>query len=76
MVCEAVEEFPQESVAVHALVMLYEPAQFPGVVTSLNVNLNALPQLSVAFATANTGVAGQLMVEGAGKAAITGAEIS
>jgi TATA-box binding protein (TBP) (component of TFIID and TFIIIB) len=76
MVCEAVEEFPQESVAVQVLVMLYEPAQFPGVVTSLNVNLNALPQLSVALATANTGVAGQLMVEGAGRAAITGAEMS
>ena len=34
------------------------------------------PQLSVAVATANTGVAGQLIVEGAGKAAKTGAIIS
>ena len=45
-------------------------------VTSLNVNVNALPHASTAVATANTGVAGQSMVVVAGKAAITGAEIS
>ena len=73
MVCEAVDELPQASVAVHVRVTLYDPAQAPGVVTSLDIRVKALPQLSVAVATANTGVAGQLMVEGAGRAAITGA---
>ena len=57
-------------------VTLYEPAQAPLVVTSLEVKVNALPQASVAVATANTGVAGQLMVVGAGNAPITGAVIS
>jgi hypothetical protein len=45
------------------------------VVTSAEVNVKAEPQASVA-ATANTGVAGHLIVEVAGKAAITGAVIS
>ena len=66
----------QASVAVHVLVMLYAPAQAPGVVTSADVKVNAEPQRSVADATANTGVAGQSMVVGAGKASITGAVIS
>ena len=57
-------------------VTLYEPAQAPGVVTSFEVSVKALPQSSVAVATANTGVAGQLIVETAGNALITGAEIS
>ena len=68
--------FPQPSVAVHVRVTLYEPAQSPGVVTSEEVNVKALPQASTAEATANTGAAGQLIVEAAGKAAITGAVIS
>ena len=76
MVCEAVELFPQASVAVHVRVTLYVPAQAPGVVISFDVSVNALPQLSVAVATANTGVAGQFIVETAGNALITGAEIS
>ena len=76
MVCEAVETLPQASVAVHVLVTLYDPAQRPGVVTSADVSVNALPQASTAVATANTGVAGQLIVDGAGRAAITGAVIS
>ena len=46
------------------------------VVTSAEVSVNELPQASDAVATANTGVAGQLIVDGAGSAAITGAEIS
>ena len=76
MVCEAVDELLQASVAVHVLVTLYDPAQRPGVVTSADVRVNALPQASIAVATANTGVAGQSIVEGAGSAAITGAVIS
>ena len=67
------DAFPQASLAVHVLVTLYEPAQAPGVVTSAKVNVNKLPQASEAVGMANTGVAGQLIVDGAGKAEITGA---
>ncbi len=76
IVCDDVEIFPQASVAVHVLVTLYEPAQAPFVVTSAEVSVNVLPHTSVAVATANTGVAGQLIVDGAGKAPITGAVMS
>ena len=76
IVCACVEELPHKSVAVHVLVTLYDPAHAPLVVTSVNVKLNALPQASDAVAVANTGVAGQLIVDGAGKGAITGAVIS
>jgi hypothetical protein len=54
----------------------YDPAQAPGVVTSLEVKVNSLAQASVAVAWANSGVAGQEIVDGAGKAAITGAVVS
>ena len=54
----------------------YEPAQAPLVLTSAKVSVKALPQASVAVATANTGVAGQEIVLGAGRAAITGAVLS
>lgn len=76
IVCEVVDTFPHASVAVQVLVTLYEPAHGPLVVTSAEVNVNALPHASVAEATANTGVAGQLMVDGKGSAPITGAVIS
>ena len=76
MVCEALELLPQASVAVHVRVTLYDPAQAPGVVKSEEVSVKALPQASTAVATANTGVEGQSMVVGSGKAAITGAVIS
>ncbi len=62
--------------AVHVLVTLYEPAQAPEIVTSAEVKVNALPQLSVAVAIANTGVEGQFIVVVEGNAAITGAVIS
>ena len=76
IVCDAVEILLQASVAVQVLVTLYAPAQAPLVVTSADVNVKALPQASDAVATANTGVAGQLIVVGAGSEAITGAVIS
>ncbi len=76
MVCDAVDEFPQASIAVHVLLTEYDPAHAPDVVTSVDVKVNALPQASTAVATANTGAAGQLIVEGAGNAAMTGAVIS
>src|SRR5450756_2279292 len=76
MVCDAVETLLHASVAVQVLVTLYDPAHALAVVTSAEVNVNALPQASTAVATANTGVAGQLIVEGTGNAAITGASVS
>jgi len=71
-----VDELLQPSVAVQVLVTLYDPAQAPVVVTSAEVSVNADPQASLAVATANTGVEGQLMVVVAGNAAITGAVMS
>ena len=76
IVCDFVDELPHPSVAVHVLVTLYEPAQAPLVVASEKVKLNELPQPSEAVAVANTGEAGQLIVEGAGSDAMTGAAIS
>ena len=70
------ELFPQASVAVQILVTLYDPAQAPLVVTSFDVNVKALPQASTTVATANTGTAGQLIVEMEGNDAITGASVS
>jgi hypothetical protein len=43
IVCEAVDELPHESVAVQVLVIEYEPAHEPLVVTS-EVNVKAEPQ--------------------------------
>lgn len=40
------------------------------------MRVNRLPQASVAVAVAKTGVAGQLIVDAAGKAAMTGAVLS
>jgi hypothetical protein len=76
IVCAAVETLLHASVAVHVRVTLYDPAQAPFVVTSAEVKMNALPQASDAVATANTGAAGQLIVDVAGSATITGAVIS
>jgi len=56
--------------------MLYEPEHIPAVLTSSKVREKALPHSSVAVAVANSGIAGQLMVVGAGRAAIIGAVIS
>ena len=76
IVCDLVDAFPQLSVAVQVLVTLYEPAHAPLVVTSANDKVKALPHASDAVAVAKTGVAGQLIVVGAGRGAITGAVIS
>src|SRR5664279_3307793 len=76
MVWAAEELLPQASVAIQLRVMLYEPTHAPGVVTSLNTSVNAEPQASEAVATANTGTAGQSMVESAGSGSITGAVTS
>src|SRR5512132_3216380 len=75
IVCDAVVALPQASVAVHVLVMVKLLAQVPGVVTSFDKSVG-VPQLSVAVAVANDGVAGHSIVDGAGSAAITGAVLS
>ena len=76
IVCDAVDTLLQASVAVQVLVTTNEPAHAPLVVTSADVRVNALPHASVAVATAKTGKSGQLIVDGAGRDAITGAVIS
>jgi hypothetical protein len=76
IVCDVVDALPHPSVAVHVLVTLYEPAQAPLVVASAKVKLIALPQASVAVAVVNVGAIGQLIVDGAGSAAMTGAVMS
>ena len=76
IVCDAVDELPQSSVAVHVRVTLYDPAQAPLVVASAKVKLKELPHASEAVAAVNAGVDGQLIVDGAGSEAITGAVMS
>ena len=76
MVCEAVDELPHISVAVQVLFTEYDPAQDPWVVTLTNESEKGLSHSSIAVATANTGVAGQLIVVGAGRGLITGAVAS
>jgi len=61
IVCVAVVMFPEASVAVQVLVMEYDPAQEPVVVTSSKVNVT-VPQESVAIACSKAGVAGQFIV--------------
>ena len=55
IVCDALVTFPHASVAVHVLVMLYDPGQLPGMVTSAKVNVG-VPQLSVAVGVVHVGV--------------------
>ena len=76
IVCDAVDEFPQASVAVNVRVTEYEHAQAPAVVTLEEVSVNADPQASEAVAVANEGVEVQLMVEAEGSDTMTGAVIS
>ena len=52
---------PQSSVAVHVRVTLYVPAHEPGVVASTKVTATVASQASVAVASIQTGVAGQLI---------------
>src|SRR6185503_8661007 len=76
IVCDAVEELPQASVAVHVLVTEYSLAHVPGVVVLVNVSDGELSHASVALAVAKPGVAGHSIVLGAGSEAITGAVLS
>ena len=76
MTCDAVEELPQTSVAVHVRVTVKLLAHVPAVVTLLNVRVGVPLHASVAVAVAKPGEAGQLIVDGAGNEAITGAVTS
>src|SRR4030095_2838530 len=76
IVCDAVEEFPHASVAVHVLVTEYSLAHVPGVVALVHVSEGELSQASVAVAAAKEGVAGHSIVDGAGSDEITGAVLS
>ena len=66
---------PHASVAVHVLVILYDPGQLPGMVTSANVRVGVV-QLSVAVGVIQDGVPEHSMVVGAGNAEITGGVVS
>ena len=70
----AVVAFPQSSVAVHVLVLIYEPPQVL-VVASANVSVTEL-HASVAVGVLNIGEAGQLIVTLAPIPLITGPVIS
>ena len=59
IVCLACEELSQSDKALHVLFTLFSPAQAPGVVTSAEVNVNELPQASVAVATGTESCRGQ-----------------
>ncbi len=76
IVCEAVELFPQASVAVQVRVTLYSPAQLPSIVSSSKVNVKLLPHASVAVAVSKDGVAGQFITVGSGNPSIVGAVTS
>lgn len=76
MTCAAVELLPQASVAVQVRVTVYDPAQAPCTVPSLKTKVGVTSQASVAVAVAKDGVAGQLIVDGAGKDEMTGATLS
>jgi hypothetical protein len=71
MVCEAVDEFPQASVAVQVLVVVYPPLKQSLVVVTVEVNVT-VPHPSVAVALTKTGTEVQVIVVAEGRAAITG----
>src|SRR6185503_19543294 len=76
IVCEAVDELPHASVAVHVLVTEYSLVHVPAVVVLTKVSEGDASHASVAVAVANEGVAGHSTVLGAGSEAITGAVLS
>jgi hypothetical protein len=71
----AVAVLPHPSFAVQVRVIVYSFGHEPLVVTSANVNVGVL-QLSVAVAVAKFGVPEHSMVEGPGRALITGGVVS
>jgi len=75
MVCDAVAELPQSSVAVQVRVILYSFGHVPLVVTSPNVSTGT-PQLSVAVGVVQEGVPEHSIVVEPGKPEITGGMVS
>jgi hypothetical protein len=75
IVCDALATLPHASVAVHVLVTEYSFGHDPGVVTSAKVKVGVL-QLSVAVGMVHAGVPVHSMVDGAGRAEITGGVVS
>ena len=75
IVCDALVTFPHASVAVHVLVILYAPGHDPGMVTSEKVSVG-VPQLSAAVGVVHDGAPEHSIVDGAGRAEITGGVIS
>jgi hypothetical protein len=71
-----VDEFPQGSVAVQVRVFEYSCGQVPGVVTSANVGVTDPAHASSAVGVVNDGAEGHSIVDGPGKAEITGAMLS
>ena len=77
MVCDTDDEFPQASVKVQVRTMVYEPAHWPGVVTSTPSTVISAPQLSVAVSETIAGTSeAQATVMVAGAAGATGAMLS
>jgi hypothetical protein len=76
MVWLAVLELPHASVAVQVRVTEYFCGQEPGVVTSAKVRVGFASHASVAVGVAKEGVAGHSIVEGPGRAEITGPVVS
>ena len=75
MVCEAFVTLPHASVAVHVLVILNDPGQLPGVLTSAKVSVGVL-QLSVAVGVVHDGVPEHSIVIGGGSGDMTGGVVS
>ncbi len=75
IIWEAVAVFPQSSVAVQVLVMLYSFGHVPFVVTSAKLNTGT-PQLSVAVGVVQDGVPEHSIAEGPGSPEITGGMVS
>jgi len=75
IVCAAVAVFPHASLGVHVLAVENSFGQLPGVITSADVNVG-VEQLSDAVGVTHTGVTEHSMLEGAGKAEMTGGTVS
>jgi len=75
IVWDAFATFPHASVAVQVLVMEYSFGHEPGMVTSEKVSVG-VPQLSAAVGVVHDGAPEHSIVDGAGRAEITGGVIS
>src|SRR5439155_1725786 len=76
IVCDALLELPQWSVAVQVRVTLEDCGQLPAVVTSANVSVGFVSQASVAVGLLKLGVAGHSMVIGPPTPVMVGGVVS